>query len=294
MAKIFIARPIPQNGIDMLTAKGFELVNSIEQADAMITGLANKHDKAFFETVPASLKIIANYAVGYDNIDIAAAKEKNIFVTNTPDVLTEAVAEHAIALMLAIARRVAEADRYIRAGKWDQPWAWDFMLGAELKGRTLGIWGPGRIGSRVAEIAEKAFGMRVLMCGPQDDQAAFLAQCDIISVHVPLMDATRHLINADKLKMMKPTAYLINTSRGPVIDETALIAALKAGTIRGAAMDVFEVEPMVNAELIVLENVVMTPHIASATEEARLSMAVVAATNVIEALEGRTPPNIVK
>src|SRR3990167_1002210 len=158
--KVFITRPIPEKGIALLKAKGFEIVDSIDSADAMIATLLDRIDSEFIESAPASLKIIANYAVGYDNIDLPAAKERGIFVTNTPDVLTEAVAEHTIGLMLAIARRISEADRYVRAGNWHMAWAWDFMLGGQLKGRTLGILGPGRIGSRVGEITEKALGMK--------------------------------------------------------------------------------------------------------------------------------------
>ncbi|MEK7616190.1 MAG: D-glycerate dehydrogenase [Patescibacteria group bacterium] len=293
MGKVFLARPIPEVGIEILKNKGFEIVDSITEADAMLSGLPDKLDKAFFDTAPATLKIIANYAVGYNNIDLDAAKAHNILITNTPDVLTEAVAEHAIALVLSIARRIPEADQHIRTGEWKESWAWDFMLGMELKGKTLGILGPGRIGSRVAEMAG-AFGMKAITCGPNDDPDVFLPQCDIVSIHVPLLDSTRHMINADRLAKMKPTAYLVNTSRGPVIDEAALIEALKAKTIAGAALDVFETEPLMSSELFFLDNVVMTPHIASATLEARTNMAIVAATNIIEALEGRTPPNLVK
>ncbi len=282
----------------MLKDKGYdvniggEISIEIKDADGVLTDLDDKVDQKFIET-GSNLKIIANYAVGYDNIDVATAKEHNIYVTNTPDVLTEAVAEHTFGLMLTLARRISEADRYIRADKWHDPWAWNFMLGTELKGKTLGIIGPGRIGSRVGQIAE-AFGMKVMYCGSKDDPGTFVSQVDFVSVHVPLLDSTRHLINQKLLKKMKSSAYLINTSRGAVVDEPILAQALKECWIKGAALDVFEKEPNVNNDLLKLENVVLTPHIASATEEARTNMAKLAATNIIEALEGRIPPNVVK
>jgi len=291
--KIFVMQPMPDEGIAMLKAKGYEIVDGAERADAVLSSLSKTLDKAFIDALPATVKIIANYAAGYNNIDVAAAKARGIVVTNTPDVLTEAVAEFTIGLMLAIAKRISETDRFIRAGLWQGGWMWNFMLGMELKGKTLGIVGPGRIGSRVGEMA-KVLGMNVLECGPDDNLDAFLPKCDVVSLHVPLLDSTKHLINKARLKLMKPTAYLINTARGPVVDEAALAAALKAKQIAGAALDVFETEPKVNPELLKLENVVLTPHIASATLKARTDMAIVAATNIIEALEGRTPPNVAK
>jgi len=228
-------------------------------------------------------------------------------VTNTPGVLTETVAEHTFALIMAIARRITEADRFARAGKFTA-WGPELLLGTDLSGKTLGIVGLGRIGSRVAYHAVKGFDMNVLYYDVQrnlDFEKEFgatyvssvdelLPRCDFVSIHVPLLESTRHLINEERLKKMKPTAYLINTSRGPVVDEKALAAALKDGLIKGAALDVFEFEPEITPELKELDNVILTPHIASATIETRSKMAELAATNIIEALEGRTPPNLVK
>lgn len=228
-------------------------------------------------------------------------------VTNTPGVLTETVAEHTFALMMAIAHRISEADRFARAGKFTA-WGPELFLGTDICHKTLGIIGLGRVGSRVALHAAKGFEMKVLYYDPQPNPdlekefgAVFvvnidelLPQCDFVSINVPLLESTRHLINEERLKKMKPSAYLINTSRGPVVDEKALAQALKNGVIKGAALDVFEFEPEITPELKELDNVVLTPHIASATIGTRSKMAELAANNIIEALEGRTPPNLVK
>lgn len=338
MSKIFVTRPIPDAGIKLLQEKGYEVVVNSEATDrpatkeeilaglpfdALLSVLTEKIDAEIIEAAGAQLKVIANYAVGFDNIDLEATKQKNILVTNTPGVLTNTVAEHTFALMLAIAHRISEADRFSRAGKY-QAWGPELLLGADLSGKTLGIVGLGRIGSRVAHHAVQGFEMKVLYndvnrneefekefsaqyAGNVDE---LLPQCDFISLHVPLLypvksaeggaeqfnrvNSTHHLINETRLKMMKPTAYLINTSRGPIIDEKALANALAKKTIAGAALDVFEFEPAITPELKNLENVILTPHIASATEETRQAMSKLAAENIIEALEGRIPPNIVK
>ena len=291
MAKVFVTGSIPETGIEMLKAKGYELVSSISDADAVVTQLNDVVDAAFLDQAP-NLKIVANYAVGFNNIDLEATKKRNIFATNTPEVLTNTTAEYTVALMFAIMRRVAEADRYVRAGKF-VGFDSDLLLGADLIGKTLGIIGAGRIGSRVGEIA-KAIGMTVIMAGPDDKPEDILPKCDVVSLHVPLLDSTKHLINESRLALMKPTAFLINTSRGPVVDEAALATALKNGVIRGAALDVYEFEPKVNLDLLSLENVVLSPHIASGSLETRIKMSELVATNIIEALEGRTPPNLVK
>ena len=254
----------------------------------------------------SQLKIVANMAVGFDNINIEEAKKRGIIVTNTPGVLTNTVAEHTFALMLAIAHRVVEADKFTRALKY-QSWAPMLLLGNDLSGKILGVVGLGRIGSRVAYHAVKGFDMKVLYYDVNRNEnfekefsavyiplENLLKQSDFISIHVPLLDSTRHLINAENLKLMKPSAYLVNTSRGPVIDEAALAYALANKVIKGAALDVFEFEPKITPELLQLDNVILTPHIASATEETRSKMSDLAATNIIEALEGRTPPNLVK
>lgn len=318
--KIFVTRKVSESGVEMLQAKGYDVVINPEDRvltkeeligalkgqnyDALFCLLTDKIDGEIMDAFGPQLKIIANMAVGFDNIDVAEAKKRNIMITNTPGVLTDTVAEHAFALMLAIAHRIAEADKFTREGKY-AGWAPMLMLGNDLSGKTLGVVGLGRIGSRVAHHAVKGFDMKVLYFDvkrneefekefsavymPLDD---LLKKSDFISIHVPLIMETQHLINAEKLKLMKPTAYLVNTSRGPVIDEAALTYALKNKIIRGAALDVFEFEPSIMPELLTLDNVILTPHIASATEETRSKMSVLAATNIIEALEGRVPPNL--
>ncbi len=328
--KIFVTRPIPDSGIKLLQDKGYEVVvnmeamnrpatkeeilNALRQAqgegkpfDALLSVLTEKIDAEIMEAAGSQLKIIANYAVGFDNIDVEAAKQKNILVTNTPGVLTNTVAEHTFALMLAIAHRISEADRFSKEGKY-QAWGPELLLGADLSGKTLGIIGLGRIGSRVAHHAVKGFEMKVLYYDVnrnEDFEKEFSAQfvasvdellprCDFVSLHVPLLDSTRHLINEARLKMMKSGAFLVNTSRGPIIDEKALALSLSKGWIAGAALDVFEFEPAITPELKTLDNIILTPHIASATKETRQAMSLLAAQNIIEALEGRVPPNLVK
>lgn len=323
MPKVFVTRPIPEDGIKTLNDRGYEItVNkaAVERAatreeilkgvrgvDALLSVLTEKIDAEIMDAGLPSLKIIANYAVGFDNIDMAAAKQRGIMVTNTPDVLTETVAEHTFALMLALARRISEADRFTRAGKY-QAWGPQLLLGDDVSGKTLGIVGLGRIGSRVAHHAAGGFEMKVLYTDPRQNAEfekeygavyyqsidEMLPLCDFVSIHVPLLDSTWHLFNTERLKKMKPTAYLINTSRGPIIDEAALARALKEGWIKGAAIDVFENEPAVHPELLKLDNIVLTPHIASATQATRDKMSELAAENIIAALEGRKPPNLVE
>ena len=251
------------------------------------------------------LCIIANVAVGYDNIDVAAARARGIVVTNTPDVLTGAVAEFTWGLILAITRRIAEGDRLVRAGRWTG-WALDFMLGMELRGKRLGVVGPGRIGRAVAERAA-AFGMDVVAAGsgasPErsprraDDPRGMrrvsldelLVTSDVVSLHLPLSGSTRHLIDRRALTRMKRTAFLINAARGPVVDEAALVWALRERLIAGAALDVYEREPEVERELLALEQVVLAPHLGSATRETRTAMAELAAANVAAVLAGQPP-----
>lgn len=320
--KVYITRMIPQSGINKLKEKGYEvninlkdevlpkkeLIKALRQKsyDAVLCLLTDKIDREIFDAVPTA-KIFANYAVGYDNIDIEVAKEKKVMITNTPDVLTETVAEHTFALLLAISHRVAEADKFTRAGKY-KSWSPTLLLGSDLSHKTLGIIGLGKIGSRVAYHAKKGFDMKVIYYDinrNEEFEREFgaeykanvddvLKESDYISLHVPLLDSTKHLINKERLAMMKPTAYLINTSRGPVIDEKALVEALKNKIIKGAALDVFEDEPELAKGLDKLDNVILTPHIASATEETRSKMSEMAADNIIAALENQTPPNLVK
>ena len=323
MLKVFVTRPIPEAGIKMLRDKGYgvvinekardraasekELINGVKGADALLSVLTDKITAKVMDAGLPTLKIIANYAVGFDNIDLEAAKSRNIMVTNTPGVLTDTVAEHTFTLMLAIAHRIAEADRFSKAGKY-KAWGPELMLGTDLSGKTLGVVGLGRIGSRVAHHAVKGFDMKVVYTDVKQNLefeqkfgAVFastidelLPKCDFVSIHVPLLPSTHHLINEARLKLMKPTAYLINTSRGPVIDEHALSDALKKYQIAGAAIDVFEFEPEIVKDLKKMDNIILTPHIASATRETRDKMSELAAQNIIMALSGQLPPNLVR
>src|SRR5687767_12270312 len=235
-----------------------------------------------------SLKVIANAAVGYNNIDVAAARARGIIVTNTPGVLTDATADLTWALILAVTRRLGEGERWVRRREWPG-WAFDQLLGMELRGKQLGIIGWGRIGRAVADRAA-AFGMTVAhssRSGGGVPMDRLLSTSDVVSLHVPLNDATRHLIDQPALARMKRTAYLINTSRGPVVDEAALAWALKNRLIAGAALDVYEREPEVQQELLALESVVLSPHLGSSTTETRVAMADLAALNVIAVLTGK-------
>ncbi len=263
-----------------------ELRARVTGADAIISQLTDRIGGEIIDAAP-SLKVIANVAVGYDNIDLAAARARNIIVTNTPDVLTNAVAEFTWALILAVTRRVAEGDRLVRRGAW-KGWALDFMPGMELAGKQLGIIGRGRIGRAVAQKAA-AFGMRVVFAKHDVSFDELLVGSDIISIHTPLSDGTRHLIDRKALVRMKRSAYLINTSRGPVVDEEALAWALDQGLLAGAALDVYEREPDVHSALLTHENVVLAPHLGSATRETRTAMADLAVRNVVEVLAGRPP-----
>ncbi|MEK7567260.1 MAG: D-glycerate dehydrogenase [Patescibacteria group bacterium] len=323
MPKIFVTRAIPEQGINKLKEKGYEVVISprdgvltkeelvlalkADRYDAVLCLLTDKIDGDVLDAAGKQVKIFANYAVGFDNIDLKAAEERGMTITNTPGVLTNTVAEHTFALMLAISHRVVEADKFTRAGKYIG-WAPMLLLGNDLSGKTVGVVGLGRIGSRVAHHAAKGFDAKIIYYDPnrnadfeKEYNAVYkkkledlLREADFVSIHVPLLDSTRHLINVESLKLMKPTAYLVNTSRGPIVDEQALYEALKNGVIKGAAIDVFENEPKFVPGLAELDNIILTPHTASATEETRSAMAMLAAENIIAALEGQTPPNIVK
>lgn len=321
--KIFITRQITDRGINLLKKKGYEIAVSPhdrilskeelieflkkDRYDAVLCLLIDKIDVEVLNAAGKQCKIFANYATGFDNIDIKAAGERGIMVTNTPGVLTDSVAEHTFALMLAIAHRIAESDRFTRAGKYIG-WEPMLLLGTDVSRKMLGIVGLGRIGSRVAHHAVRGFEMKVLYYDVKRSEEFereygaeyrenvddLFREADFISIHVPLLPATKHLVNSTRLAMMKKTACLINTSRGPVVDEEALVHALKNNIIRGAALDVFEHEPQLAPGLAELENVILTPHTASATEETRQAMSALAAQNIIEALEGRTPPNLIK
>lgn len=322
MAAVFVTRKIPEKGIEMLKGAGHDVEVSEKDGvltkeelhealtakpyDAVLCLLTDPITTETFAAVPTA-KIFANYAVGYNNIDVAAATAAGVTVTNTPGVLTDTVAEYAFSLILAVAKRIPEADRFTRAGKYEG-WAPELLLGSDLKGKTLGILGAGRIGSGVAVRAHKGLGMDVVYYDIKKSEpleaeipATFkesveevLKEADVVSVHVPLLDSTKHLINAERLAMMKSSAYLINTSRGPVVDEAALVDALKNKTIRGAGLDVYEDEPALTPGLAELNNVTITPHIASASEETRTKMSEIAAQNIIDFLEGKTPENVVE
>jgi glyoxylate reductase len=265
-----------------------ELVARVKGKQALLCLLTDQVDRAVIET-GTDLKVIANIAVGYDNIDVAAARARGIVVTNTPDVLTEASADFTWALILGITRRLSEGERLVRRGGW-KGWSLDFMLGTELRGKQLGIVGFGRIGRAVAARAA-AFGMHVAHTGRADGMPLdrLLATSDVVSLHVPLTKETTHLIDQPALARMKRSAYLVNTSRGPVVDEAALAWALRERMISGAALDVYEREPQVHAELLTLENVLLAPHLASATVETRTAMADLAVRNVLAVLAGKPP-----
>jgi glyoxylate reductase len=294
-----------------------DLVARAQGKQGLVTVLSDRIDRELLEAVPG-LRVVANIAVGYDNIDVPAAAARGVIVTNTPDVLTGATADLAMGLILAVTRRIAEGDRLIRAGGW-RGWTLDFMLGSEIGGKQLGVVGFGRIGRAVARRAV-AFGMRIAYAdrevvqsaevvptmgsggaGAADPEGAaiagaqrlsldeLLASSDVVSIHVPLSPQTHHLIDARALARMKRSAYLVNTARGAVVDEAALAWALRERLIAGAALDVFEREPEVHPDLVGLDNVVLVPHLGSATTETRTAMADLAARNVIEVLSGRPP-----
>jgi glyoxylate reductase len=273
-----------------------ELLKSVAGVDAIVCLLTDTIDAAVLDAAGPQLKIVANVAVGYNNIDVAACRARGIAVTNTPDVLTNACADFTWALILAITRRFGEGERVVRSGTWGG-WALDYMLGMELRGKQLGLVGLGRIGRAVAEKAP-AFGMTVaytarttadLPGATQMPLDRLLSTSDVVSLHCPMTPETRHLIDQRALTKMKRTAYLINTSRGPVVDEAALAWALKERLIAGAALDVYEKEPEIHPGLMTLENVLLIPHLASATTETRTAMADLAVSNAIALLNGQPP-----
>jgi glyoxylate reductase len=320
MAEIFISRRVFRDAIDILEKEGHtvdindtdrilpaqELLQRAQGKAGLICLLNDRIDSVVMDKLP-SLKVISNIAVGYDNIDIAGATQRGIMVTNTPGVLTETTADLAFALLLAAARKIPEADQYTRAGKFKN---WQLMqphMGVDVYDKTLGIVGMGAIGQAVAKRARNGFDMKVVYFSSSRKEAVekeldakfvefdeLLAMSDFISIHVPLTEKTRYMFSTEAFKKMKRTAILINTARGPVVDETALVETIKNGQIRGAALDVFEEEPSVHPELINLkENVVLTPHIGSASIETRLRMAKMAARNMVQGLKGNLPPNLV-
>jgi glyoxylate reductase len=308
VASVLVTRRLPSSVLDKLRAAAAvdlyagdapispdELRARLADKDALVCLLTDRVDASVLAAAPG-LRIVSNVAVGYNNIDVAAARARGIVVTNTPDVLTDSVADFTWALILAITRRLAEGERLLRRGGW-RGWSLDFMLGTELRGKQLGLVGLGRIGRAVAARAP-AFGMRVAYASRSDTQFAggervsldrLLNTSDIVSLHVPLTSETRHLIDKRVLARMKRSAYLINTARGPVVDEEALAWALGQHLLAGAALDVYENEPAVHPDLLRLENVLLVPHMASGTTETRTAMADLAVENVIAVIAGRPP-----
>ncbi len=319
---VFITRRIPSEGIELLEEQGYavkvygkdqaitrsELLKQVKGVDALLPLLTDKIDEEVMQAAGPSLKIIANYAVGFDNIDLEAAKKYNLPVTNAPaPEVSESVAEHTITLMLALAHRIVESDTFARSGKYTG-WSPSLLVGTDLRNKTLGIIGLGRIGYAVARRAVLGLGMRCLYNTPRRDSAFekevggtltsldhLLQESDVISVHVPLLSSTRHLLSTDAFSLMKQTAFLVNTARGPIVDEKALLRALKTKRIAGAALDVFECEPAIDCDLkdrlslAAFPNVILTPHTASGTIEARQAMGRLAAQNIIAVLSGRPP-----
>ena len=316
--KVYVTRELPETGLRVIKER-FDtevwpeyapppksvIIEKASKVDALTTLLSDKIDAEVFEAAP-NLKIVAQLAVGFDNIDVKEATKRGVYVTNTPGVLTETTADFAWALLMAAARRVVEADKYVRTGKWRVGWHPMMFQGRDVYGATLGIVGLGRIGSSIAKRA-KGFDMRVLyhdVVRRQDLEKdlgieyteidALLQEADFVTLNVPLLKETQHLMDEKRLKLMKKTAILINNARGPVVDEKALYKALKEGWIAGAGLDVFEQEPMSTGNpLLALDNVVVAPHISSSSFETRSKMAEMVAENLITFFEGKAPPNLV-
>ncbi len=312
--KVYVTRKIPQPAIDLLTSScqvevneeervlsKAELIAKVKGRDAVLCLLTDTIDAEVLDAAQG-VKIFANYAVGYNNIDVEAATSRKIWVSNTPGVLTDTTADLTWALIFAVARRIVEADRFTREGKFEG-WGPMLFLGQDITGKTLGIFGCGRIGEAVGKRAQ-GFAMKLLYHdvarnfefekatgAAYVDKETLLKEADIITLHVPLLPETRHLIGARELSLMKPTAILINTSRGPVVDEKALVEALKAKQIYGAGLDVYEEEPKLSPGLAELDNVVILPHIGSASMETRTKMGLMAAENILAVMKGQIPPN---
>jgi glyoxylate reductase len=316
--KIFVTRKVPGKALERLSSgndveisefdrplKEEELVEKVKDCDALLTLLTDRVDGALMDAAGPQLKIISNYAVGFDNVDVKAASERGVVVTNTPsDEVNEAVAEHTWALILSLARRIVEADESTRRGAY-RGWEPDTFLGTTLAGKTLGIIGLGRIGSMVARRAA-GYKMKILYNKrTRDDKLEkelgvhfadkdrLLSESDFITLHVPLTEETRHMINKETLAKMKKRSYLVNTSRGPVVNEHDLVEALRSGHLAGAGLDVYDNEPDIDPELIGMQNAVLTPHIASATWEAREKMTGQAVDAILDVSRGQKPENIV-
>lgn len=316
--KIYMTRKILPAGISLLSdftnqleinPKDYQLshedlLKNVKGASAIASMLSDKIDAEVMDAAGNQLKVIANYAVGYNNIDVAEAARRGIMVTNTPDVLTNATADLAWALIMATSRRIVESDQYCRDGKFSE-WAPELMLGMELTGKTIGILGAGRIGQATARRA-KAFDMNIIYCSRYDKFAFevetkakrvgledLLKEADIVSIHLPLAPETFHLLDYHELCLMKKNSILINTGRGPIVNESALVKVLKEGKIAAAGLDVYEEEPKIHPELLKMKNTVLLPHIGSATTETRSKMSEMVARNIIDGLSGKEPANLV-
>jgi glyoxylate/hydroxypyruvate/2-ketogluconate reductase len=314
--KAFITRPLPREAVERIATQcevtvypqdvrlpPSELAAACREADALVASGAQVTAE-LLEQAP-HLRVVCTVGVGYDNIDVEACTRRGILVTNTPGVVTEATADLCFALLMAVARRLVEADRYVHSGQW-QSWQWGNMWGTNPSGKTLGIYGFGRIGQAVARRAS-GFSMRILYnsvdrptpereqeLGAQYvDRETLLREADFLTLHVPLAPDTHHLIGAAEFAIMKPTAFLLNTSRGKVVEEAALIEALQSKRIAGAGLDVFEFEPKVHPALLAMPNVVVSPHMGTATRETRMAMAMLTADNLLAALGGQRPANLV-
>ncbi len=315
--KVFVTRAMLEDGLDLLSKKGVdvtvnplersmtksELVEAVEDADGLVCLLSDTIDRDVFEA-GERLVVCANYAVGYNNIDIAAATGRGIFITNTPGVLTQATADLTWALLLAMTRRIVEGDRFMREGKF-AGWGPKLLLGGDVSGKTLGIIGAGRIGCAVGRRAA-GFSMSILYCGPHErtefkeetgakhvELKELLRKSDYVTLHVPLTDDTKRMMGEEQFRLMKKGAYFVNTSRGRVVDEDALVKVLREGHLAGAGLDVYEREPKLSRGLAELSSVVLAPHIGSASTETRRRMSVMAGKNVIAVFEGKVPPNCV-
>ncbi|HXW14183.1 MAG TPA: D-glycerate dehydrogenase [Terriglobia bacterium] len=316
LPKVFITRRLPSVAVERIAAQCEVTMNpedillpvaQVVEACREVEGIVASGTPVSPEVVEEAphLRVVANVGVGYDKIDVAACTRRHILVTNTPGVVTGATADLSFALLLAVARRLVEADRYVREGHW-RHWSWGCLWGTDLEGKTLGILGFGRIGQAVARRAS-GFSMRILYYSvdrptPEREQElgahyvdreTLLREADFLSIHVPLAPDTNRLIGAAEFALMKPTAFLINTSRGKVVEETALVDALQSKRIAGAGLDVFEFEPQIHPALLAMPNVVVTPHMGTATRETRLAMALMGADNLLAALAGQRPPNLV-
>ncbi len=318
---IYITRKIPESGINLLKEKGYtiDIGNSVEAPskedlikvlsqkpyEGLVSFLTDKIDGEIFDVCP-SLKIVAQFAVGFDNIDIKEAEKRGILVTNTPGCASLAVAEHAVALILSLTTRVAEGDKYMKEGKYTG-WLPNLLIGTDLSGKIIGILGGGAIGQEVASMLHFGFKCPIIYSDIKEndffknnlsakfvDKETLLKESDVVSLHVPLIPSTKHLINKEALNLMKKDSYLINTSRGPVVDEVALVEALKSGIIRGAGLDVYEFEPNLTDGLRELSNVVLTPHIASARESVRNKMSEIVGENIVDFFENGKVLNGVK